>query len=194
MSAPDDWLSQRPPWIPALRYEELRLAAMEQALREYRRHAGRGLRALRISGIVAVAVGVIGVILTIWVNEGDIAVALSIALIAAGMVAMRSQAISSEEVNRDAGVRLGAALNTYRDNQLLSPDFYHSEAWQALRRTILESKEARCIRCGRKSSAMLVVEHIRSRAEAPELALDPANVQILCHACRNAQAASTGTA
>jgi hypothetical protein len=194
VTVPDDWLSQRPPWIPALRYEELRLAAMKEALREHRRQAWRGLRALRISGILAVVVGISGVILTIWLNIGDIAIALSVALIAAGMVAMRTQAISFEEIRRHAVVRLGAALDNYRQDQLSLPDFYHSEAWQALRRTILENKEARCIRCGRKSSAMLVVEHIRSRADAPELALDPANIQILCHACRNVQAASTGTA
>lgn len=193
MSAPDDWLSQRPPWIPALRYEELRMAALDQARLEQRRKSWGRLRVFRICGVVAVGVGIAGVITAIWLNDNGAGIALSIALIAAGMVAMRAQG-SSEQFKRDVGVRLGTALECYRRSQLSSPDFYHSEGWQALRRTILESKEARCIRCGRKSSAMLVVEHIRSRAQAPELALDPANVQILCHACRNVQAASTGTA
>jgi hypothetical protein len=177
-----------------LRYEELRLAAFNQAKLEQRRKSWGRFRVLRSCGVVAVIVGIAGVIAAIWLNDGGAAIALSIAVIAAGMVAMRAEGISSEEFKRDVASRLGTALESYRRSQLSSPDFFHSEAWQALRRTVLESKEARCIRCGRKSSAMLVVEHVRSRAEAPDLALDPANVQILCHACRNVQAASTGTA
>ena len=194
MSAPDDWLSQRPPWISALRYEELRAAALSQATLEQRRRSWGRLRVFRVCGVVAVVLGIAGVITAIWLNDNGTGIALCIALIAAGMVATRAQGISSEQFHRDVAARLATALESYRRSQLASPDFYHSEAWQALRRTILESKEARCVRCGRKSSAMLVLEHIRSRADAPELALDPANIQILCHACRNVQAASTGTA
>jgi 5-methylcytosine-specific restriction endonuclease McrA len=41
---------------------------------------------------------------------------------------------------------------------------------------------------------MLVLSHIHPRAEAPELALDPDNIEILCHRCKNTSSELAGTA
>jgi HNH endonuclease len=187
-------VTERPAWIPAVRYEALRRAALEEASREQRNVALRQSRALRMTGIVALLVGSAGLIAALWLKAGGIAIALCMALIAAGGIAVRSAiAAAPEDLSRATDEKLALALEGYRRNQLASSDFFHCEAWQALRRSVLERKDARCARCGRKASAMLVVEHIRSRAQAPELALDPANIQILCHACRNTQVAASGT-
>jgi hypothetical protein len=179
---------QRPPWIPAGRFEEIRAAALDDAIRERSVDARKRVRGLRLTGAISCVMGVAGVIATIWLGEGAMAFALSAALIAAGVITLRRRPLSPEELDRAMNDKLAAALDLYRREQLASTDFFHTEAWLALRRSILESKEARCVRCGRKASALLVVEHIRSRAESPELALDPANVEILCHACRNTKA------
>ena len=185
---------QRPPWMPAGRFEEIRAAALDDAVREQRRDALKRVRGLRLTGTLSCVIGAAGMIAIVWLGEGVMAFALSAALVAAGVITVRRRPLSPEELDRAMNAKLAGALDAYYREQLAARDFFHSEAWLALRKSTLERKDARCVRCGRKASALLVVEHIRSREEAPELALDPDNVEIICHACRNTKASlASGT-
>jgi hypothetical protein len=63
--------------------------------------------------------------------------------------------------------------------------FYKSAAWRKLRFSVLKSNGAVCAACGAsaKNGAVLHVDHIKPRSQYPELALDPANLQVLCEDC-----------
>jgi hypothetical protein len=150
-------------------------------------------RGVRTAGAVAVIVGLASFGTALWYKEGDLIIAMTVLLVLAGILGLRTRKPASHTIRHAAAALLTESLERYHREQLGAPDFFHCEAWQALRRSILERGEARCVRCGRKASAMLVVEHIRPRAQAPDRALDPENVQILCHACKNEQAMRTGT-
>ncbi len=66
-----------------------------------------------------------------------------------------------------------------------SPNFYKSKEWQEVRYVILQRDGAACACCGRtrKHGVVLHVDHILSRFLRPELALDEANLQVLCEDC-----------
>lgn len=187
---------QRPPWVPAYRFDELQREALQAAEEEDRRKAYQRCRGRRMSGAVAVVVGVGSFVTALWMQEGGVIISMTALLVLAGIAAMRPRAPNIADVRQSVARHFAFALESYRREQLESSDFFHCEAWQALRRSVLERGGARCRRCGRKASAMLVVEHIVSRDVAPERALDPENVEILCHACRNAPTfvMRTGTA
>lgn len=63
--------------------------------------------------------------------------------------------------------------------------FYKSAAWRKLRFSVLAQHGARCAACGvsSKDGATLHVDHIKPRSKNPELALDAANLQVLCEDC-----------
>ena len=62
--------------------------------------------------------------------------------------------------------------------------FYASPRWLKLRHAMLSHHGARCQCCGVAfPEATVQVDHILPRRDYPELALDPANLQILCRAC-----------
>src|SRR5262245_611099 len=63
--------------------------------------------------------------------------------------------------------------------------FYGSQAWKRTRREALERAGYRCERCGADVSARGAsrVDHVVTRLEAPERALDPSNVRVLCTVC-----------
>jgi len=62
------------------------------------------------------------------------------------------------------------------------PGFYRSAAWRKLRFSVLVECGARCSACGVPAceGVVLHVDHIKPRSKFPELALDPANLQVLC--------------
>ena len=67
-------------------------------------------------------------------------------------------------------------------------NFYRSHQWRRLRVDILEANRQRygllaCECCGMVNVASFHVDHIYPRSTHPELALDPANLQVLCDAC-----------
>jgi len=184
---------ERPAWIPVARFTELRAAALARAQQEQHQLALKRSRGLRAIGLLAVVVGVLSFATALWLKEGGFVITLAGTLAAVGVVAMRAPGVKPEVLRSAATDILDMSLARYRDEQLTSPDFFHSEAWQALRKSTLERSEARCFRCGRRASAMLVVEHIEPREIAPHLALEPSNVEIICHGCRQARSAATGT-
>ena len=65
------------------------------------------------------------------------------------------------------------------------PAFYSSPEWVAVRYQMLTRDGAICACCGRspKDGAIMNVDHIIARSKAPELSLDPANMQVLCATC-----------
>lgn len=70
----------------------------------------------------------------------------------------------------------------------LADTFYRSHKWRRLRVDALEANRQRygmlaCECCGMIDVASFHVDHIYPRATHPELALDPANLQVLCDAC-----------
>jgi len=183
----------RPAWAPVARFDQLQQQAYDEAERVHKLEAHQRSRGVRMAGAIAVIVGVGSFITALWYKEGDLIIAMTVLLVLGGVLGMRTRKPAAQVVRETAAKLLTDSLDRYRRQQLSASDFYHAEAWQALRRSVLERGEARCVRCGRKASAMLVVEHIRPRSEAPDDALDPENVQILCHACKNEQAMRTGT-
>lgn len=69
--------------------------------------------------------------------------------------------------------------------------FYSSEAWRRVRYVALKMHGARCQCCGATAAdgATICVDHIIPRYKAPHLALDVANLQILCADCNIGKAA-----
>lgn len=65
------------------------------------------------------------------------------------------------------------------------PDFLTSYAWRTLRMQALKLYGAVCMCCGDspQNGAVMNVDHIKPRKHFPNLALDIANLQILCGAC-----------
>jgi len=66
--------------------------------------------------------------------------------------------------------------------------FYRSYKWRRLRVDALEANRQRygllaCECCGMVNVASFHVDHIYPRSTHPELALDPANLQVLCDDC-----------
>lgn len=66
--------------------------------------------------------------------------------------------------------------------------FYRSQCWRRLRVDALEENRARhgvltCECCRTTVTAAWHVDHVRPRSTHPELALDPANLQVLCADC-----------
>jgi len=63
--------------------------------------------------------------------------------------------------------------------------FYESREWKELRYRVLERHGTNCQCCGagRKTGAVVHVDHIKPRSKYPELALEFDNLQVLCEAC-----------
>jgi 5-methylcytosine-specific restriction endonuclease McrA len=58
----------------------------------------------------------------------------------------------------------------------------NSSAWQKLREATVAAAGGRCQRCG-ATSEPVDVHHIQPILARPDLALDPANLQVLCRGC-----------
>lgn len=65
--------------------------------------------------------------------------------------------------------------------------FLRSFEWRKVRTLILTQYGARCMCCGATPSdgVRMHVDHIKPRKTHPELALDPANLQVLCEVCNH---------
>ncbi len=59
--------------------------------------------------------------------------------------------------------------------------FYHSEAWQELRKQVFQKYPSICGRCGNKNH--LEVDHVKPRSKYLDLELELGNLQILCRDC-----------
>jgi len=70
------------------------------------------------------------------------------------------------------------------------PEFLTSYAWRTLRMQALKLYGAVCMCCGDspQNGAVMNVDHIKPRKHFPNLALDIANLQILCGACNQGKA------
>ena len=66
-------------------------------------------------------------------------------------------------------------------------NFISSYEWRRLRFSILKRDGARCACCGATPAdgAVMNVDHIKPRKKFPHLALDPSNLQVLCHECNH---------
>ncbi len=67
-------------------------------------------------------------------------------------------------------------------------DFLFAYEWRRLRMEVIKERGTRCECCGHSPSdgvTVLNVDHIKPRKLHPELALDKANLQILCDACNH---------
>lgn len=60
--------------------------------------------------------------------------------------------------------------------------FFDRPEWEAVRYRVLRKHGRKCMACGETSGPMHV-DHIRPRSIYPELALDEANLQVLCKPC-----------
>jgi 5-methylcytosine-specific restriction endonuclease McrA len=66
----------------------------------------------------------------------------------------------------------------------LEDDFYNSQLWRKARYQALRNCNGRCTLCGTPPGKYsLHVDHIKPRSLRPDLALDPANLQVLCRDC-----------
>lgn len=77
------------------------------------------------------------------------------------------------------------ALSTERVAFIISPAFTRSDAWIRLRYDFMRDHDGRCQCCGRRATAGMKVnvDHIRPRRTHPHLALNYANLQVLCATC-----------
>lgn len=68
-----------------------------------------------------------------------------------------------------------------------STAFLSSYEWRKVRLIVLKRDGAKCACCGATpaTGAVMNVDHIKPRKRFPHLALDPNNLQVLCHACNH---------
>lgn len=91
-----------------------------------------------------------------------------------------------------------AQLRAYRDSapcwakpvatvDPASDDFLWSYEWRRIRMVVLKQHGARCQCCGAsaKDGVRIHVDHVKPRKLFPELALDTANLQVLCEVCNH---------
>jgi 5-methylcytosine-specific restriction endonuclease McrA len=73
------------------------------------------------------------------------------------------------------------------DGDVTSDAFLSSYEWRRVRMVVLKQHGARCQCCGAtaKDGVRLHVDHIKPRKHFPELALDTANLQVLCEVCNH---------
>ncbi len=73
-----------------------------------------------------------------------------------------------------------------RRETIISPGFYSSPEWRAIRFDVLKACGGCCNLCGRSNRAhgvVIHVDHIKPRSKFPELALTRTNLQALCEDC-----------
>jgi 5-methylcytosine-specific restriction endonuclease McrA len=82
------------------------------------------------------------------------------------------------------------APNIYAPKQAASKkpgktDFYSSRAWRDVRYEAIKRADGHCEACGRspKDGVVLHADHVKPRSKYPHLALELANIQILCEDC-----------
>jgi hypothetical protein len=65
--------------------------------------------------------------------------------------------------------------------------FLQSYEWRKVRLIVLKRDGAKCACCGAtpNTGAVMNVDHIKPRKHFPHLALDPNNLQVLCHECNH---------
>jgi hypothetical protein len=69
-----------------------------------------------------------------------------------------------------------------------SPEFLQSYEWRKLRMVVLKKRGARCECCGASpldGRTVINIDHIKPRKLFPHLALEEANLQVLCHECNH---------
>lgn len=68
-----------------------------------------------------------------------------------------------------------------------SNEFLQTYEWRRVRLIVLKRDGAKCACCGAtpSSGAVMNVDHIKPRKLFPHLALDPSNLQVLCHECNH---------
>ena len=74
-----------------------------------------------------------------------------------------------------------------RKNDPASEEFLKTYEWRRVRMEVLKKYGARCQCCGAssKDGVVIHVDHIKPRRLFPELALDIANLQVLCEVCNH---------
>lgn len=77
-----------------------------------------------------------------------------------------------------------AAMDQARE---VAQGFYHTPAWRRLRAAHLRAFPT-CVACGGPAR---VVDHVVSRSQAPDRALDPSNLRSMCNPCHSSRTAST---
>ena len=77
---------------------------------------------------------------------------------------------------------------------MLSPRFYQSKEWKALRLQALRRDGYRCVMCGEdiNGKGLSRVDHIKPVRDYPSLALSLGNLRCLCAPCDNRRHAEKG--
>ncbi len=78
-----------------------------------------------------------------------------------------------------------ASSREYNAQRPETERFYHTGAWQRLRREVLQSSPT-CAFCGAVANT---VDHIIPIASRYDLRAEPGNLQSLCHGCHNRKTA-----
>ena len=84
------------------------------------------------------------------------------------------------------GPRVGALAPRVKLAPKVADRFYESKAWRGLAARAKKLAGWACVRCG--SGVRLIADHIVERKDGGA-ELDPANVEVLCHACHQAKTA-----
>lgn len=81
----------------------------------------------------------------------------------------------------------GTAASALPHPDVSSVEFLSTYQWRKVRLIALTRDGSRCACCGATpaTGAVMNVDHIKPRKRFPELALDPANLQVLCHECNH---------
>jgi len=83
--------------------------------------------------------------------------------------------------------RIDTSTLTIEGVSVMSKEFLSTYAWRRVRMLALKLHGARCMCCGASpaTGAVMNVDHIKPRKLFPHLALDVANLQVLCHECNH---------
>lgn len=87
----------------------------------------------------------------------------------------------SNEVLKDVVVPRNTKTKLVQQSKKERMEFYASDAWLRLRYAAIAKYGRKCMACG--ATDKIHVDHIKPRSRFPELELDLANLQILCHDC-----------
>lgn len=174
-----------PDWMPPHRYDELWARAISDAEQEIGPGTARLIRLVRAAAWICVVLGSIGSVAAYSLNYGRHLTLAYLGLAVLGLFVLSIRSNRANVVQLRACELLKALTQAYRQSELESPDFYHSEAWKWTRLRLLKKTRPKCAHCGRRGSAILTIDHIIPRDVRPDLALETSNLEVICYTCKS---------
>lgn len=95
--------------------------------------------------------------------------------------------VAAKALRNSANPRMARVKTLPANNSVMQDSFLSTYEWRKVRMQALKKYGPRCQCCGATPAdgAVMNVDHIKPRKLRPDLALDVANLQVLCHECNH---------